>query len=99
MPPSLPQHPFVTKRATQPPGKCAVTHDIDGPVLDCGVSYENRGYWQRLYLHLPWVEEQGIKHCGLVSKDEISILEDRLEELEAENAELMAESAMAKAAA
>ena len=84
MPPSLPQHPFITKRATQPPGKCAVTGDIDGPFLDCGKSYENRGYWQRLYLHLPWLEEQAVKHLGLVSRDEISSLEDRAEAAEEE---------------
>ena len=48
------------------------------------MSYENRGYWQRLYLHLPWLEEQAVKHLGLVSNDELSALEDRAESAEEE---------------
>lgn len=81
MPPD-PVVPAVVERAVRAPGKCAVTHDIDGPFLDCGIAYENRGYWHRLYLHLPWVEEMGRKHCGMVPRSEYEALEQRLEDAE-----------------
>lgn len=78
--------PHVVERATHKPGKCVVTGDIDGPFLDCGLEYENRGYWHHLYLHLPWIEEMGRKHCGMVSATDYQALKDELkakdEELE-----------------
>ena len=82
--PFEPARPTVVERAAFKPGKCAVTHDIDGPFLDCGVKYENRGYWHRLYLHLPWIEQQARQHLGMVPKSEIAGLKARVERAEAE---------------
>ena len=78
---------MVVQRAQLPPGKCIVTHDIDGPFLDCGIEYEVAGYFNRLYLHLPWIEEMGRKHLGMVPA---SALEDKDTEIEELKDELLA---------
>lgn len=81
MPPEY-QHPFVVQRAGFRPGKCIVTGDIDGPFLDCGIKYEKDGYWNRLYLHLPWVEQVARDHCGMVPRSEVTDLQNRVEAAE-----------------
>ena len=80
MPPES-TRPTVVQRAAFPPGKCLVTHDIDGPFLDCGIKYEVAGYWNRMYLHLPWIEEQARKHLGMVPRSELADLEAENETL------------------
>lgn len=80
MPPE-PMRPQVVQRAAFPPGKCIVTHDIDGPFLDCGIKYEVAGYWNRMYLHLPWIEEQARKHLGMVPRAELEAVEAEKEAL------------------
>ncbi len=75
MPPS-PSTPTLVQRAGFPPGRCAVTGDIDGPFIDCGISYENRGYQQRLYLHAPWVAQIARQKLGMVEAAEKARLED-----------------------
>lgn len=83
MPPE-PATPTVVQRAAFPPGKCLITHDIDGPFLDCGIKFEVRGYWNRMYLHLPWIEEQARKHLGMVPRSELAALKDEKAALEDE---------------
>ncbi len=75
--------PTLVEKAKLPPGKCAVTGDIDGPFIDCGIKYENRGYWQRLYLHAPWVEQIARQHLGMVKDTDDSEVEELKSELEA----------------
>ena len=75
---------MLVQRAARPPGKCAVTGDIDGPFVDCGIKYENRGYWTRLYLHAPWVEQVGRDLLGMVPQDELEAVEDEKKVLEDE---------------
>lgn len=74
--------PHVVQRAAFKPGKCAVTADIDGPFLDTAVKYENRGYWHKLYLHLPWIAEMARKHCGMVERSEQEALKEEIKMLE-----------------
>ena len=75
--------PKLVQRATHRPGKCAVTADIDGPFIDCGIEYENRNYWTRLYLHAPWVEQVARDCLNMVPRSEIAALEARVKEAEA----------------
>lgn len=83
--PPRPARPTLVQRAAFRPGKCAVTGDIDGPFIDCGIEFENRGYWTRLYLHAPWVAQVARDQLGMLHADDRAVLEDRIEELEDEN--------------
>lgn len=81
MPPD-PTVPMLVQRAVRPPGKCAVTHDIDGPFIDCGIKYENKGYWTRLYLHAPWVEQVGRELLKMVPRSDYEALSDEKKAVE-----------------
>lgn len=88
---------MLVQRAVRPPGKCAVTGDIDGPFIDCGIKYENRGYWTRLYLHAPWVEQVGRDQLGMIPRSDYEALQDEKAALEDEfNALQMAFDALSK---
>lgn len=76
--------PTFVERAKLPPGKCVITGDIDGPFIDCGIKYENRGFWTRMYLHTPWVEQVARDLLGMLPRSEKVRLEARIAELESE---------------
>ena len=72
----------IVDRATNPPAKCAVTGDIDGPFIDTGSWCQNVDPY--IYLHVPWVEEVAWKLLDMIPKAEYEKLEERLEDLEIE---------------
>lgn len=83
MPPE-PARPAIVQRAHFRPGKCEVTGDIDGPFVDCGIKKEHMGYWNRMYLHVPWVEQIARQLLGMVPRSEIEELKERLKRAEDE---------------
>ena len=83
MPPQ-PIKPTVVQKAGFRPYKCNVTGNIEGPFLDCGVKWEQQGYWHRLYLDLQWLEEMGRKHLDMVPRARVDELARRVREAEAE---------------
>ncbi len=70
------QYKVVTK-AVQPPGKCLLTGDIDGPFVDTGT-------WTgvtdaHMYFHVPAVEALG-RTVGMVPREQVEELRRRLDE-------------------
>ena len=67
-------YPRIVDRAELPPGKCAVTGDIDGPFIDTGtdmVDPANINMKYRIYIHLPYLKFNIARDlCGLVDPEE-----------------------------
>jgi hypothetical protein len=68
----------VVDQALQPPAKCLVTGDTDGPFIDTGT-------WARqhdpyIYLHVPLIEYYARELLGMVSAEKVADLEERLAE-------------------
>jgi hypothetical protein len=77
------EFPRIVEHASQPPGKCAVTGDIDGPFIDTGkdiVDPANANLIYRIYLHVPYVEQLA-RQLGMVRGEDQIELEEQLESL------------------
>lgn len=69
------------------PGECIATKSAEGPLID--TQFETR-YGERIYLRCSYVEEMGQK-LGMATKREVEAMQEtcgRVDELEAEKAEL-----------
>ncbi len=79
-------YPRIVEHATEPPGKCCLTGDIDGPFVDTGkdiVDPGNLSLTYRLYIHLPYLLELGRRFGNLVDAEDQEELESQLESLSA----------------
>jgi hypothetical protein len=77
------EYPRLVEHASQPPGKCIVTGDIDGPFIDTGrdmVDPLNPNMVFRVYLHAPYVEQLA-RILGMVQGEDQIELEEQLESL------------------
>jgi hypothetical protein len=77
------EYPCIVDKATVPPGRCAVTGDIDGPFIDTGkdiVDPGNPNLIFRIYLHVPYVEQMA-RLSGMVQGEDQIELEEQLESL------------------
>mgnify|MGYP001573556033 CR=1 FL=1 len=69
----------IVEKATQPPAKCIVTSDIDGPFIDTGAwAGEVDPY---IYLHVPLVEQMARDLLGMVPEEEVASLREAVEHL------------------
>ena len=79
-------YPILIERATEPPGNCIITGDIDGPFIDTGrdiIDPSNYELKYRVYIHAPYVEFNLARDLlGMVSKDDVKALEDERDDLQ-----------------
>jgi hypothetical protein len=70
------------EEAINGPGLCIFTSDIDGPFLDTGFWVDS---WANpyAYIHVPFVEQMG-REVGMVARNEVERLAERVEAAEAE---------------
>lgn len=69
----------IVTRAEQPPAKCAITGDIDGPFIDTGCWLPEADPY--IYLHVPVVEQMARDLLGMVPEEEVTALRDAVEHL------------------
>jgi hypothetical protein len=90
--------PFrLSEKLVHPPAKCLVTGDIDGPFVDFGSwgshnfePYES--YDPHVALSVGVVKEAG-KLCGMVPREDVERLKERVEKAEAELEQVKAHAA------
>ena len=69
----------IVEKAEQPPAKCAVTGDIDGPFIDTGAWLPQVDPY--IYLHVPLVEQMARDLLGMVPEKDVQALNDALEQV------------------
>lgn len=72
----------IEETATNGPGCCIFTGAGEGPFLNLGRKITH--IEPHAYVHVPFVEEMG-RAVGMASADEVKALEERIEDLEADN--------------
>ena len=87
VPDGAPKPPRLVQRANKKPGKCIITGDIDGPFIDCGIRYNDGGYWNWIYLHTAWLEQMCTQFLDMVPRSDYEAAleehEETREQLEA----------------